>query len=601
MDTGEYETNTLLINNVSSIVYRLYEPASALSQNFASAALEIENSLRERGYVVVYDATKRGLWHFQILPKDGKLDELGDSLELPPDVTGQGLVVREEGVIEPPIIQKSRSQALQSSGTPTSLLSTSSTLEQAHRPALASPLQTTVPASQDPEAKAEPKSRTTAQKGLYEKFIASVSLTISTTFCRRSGAIPLNYRTVLLSPTAYSAQPHAIAIGKPQILGTFRVYLTTTGALMISLALTKCRGILSLDDAVASSLAPTGYSILAAPFGIMTATQNFVPGDGGLTSLAQTPMTQFFSFRSGLDGQESLWKQACLRFLNFRGIAASTLGGCLWVNLLVPKPKNQDSRTDYRSSSSSSSFTLPWPRRLCFRKKNVDVSSTSRVVDTVLSGHEESHDPLGNARGWYNSVTEREEKIKRAMERAAAMSKDPLSQPIDSKTPKLSGLSPVAFQRPNTATAGIMYPTPPDGVQQQNGVTPSIDGTLSSPGNPLTAPVVAEADAVVNEPSGGEGLDQSPEFAESKRQRSDSNLLGETDNMFGGDIGGDIFDDNDITEADFNFFDEKPGDNDVDMSMGDLASSEAALPPPAQAIEETAQTVEATPQPLAPT
>ncbi|KAL7787486.1 mediator complex subunit 13 C-terminal domain-containing protein [Trichoderma ceciliae] len=601
MDTGEYETNTLLINNVSSIAYRLYEPSSNLSQNFASAALEIEDSLRERGHIVLYDATKRGLWHFQFLPKDGKLDDLGDSLELPPDVTGQGLIIREEGVIEPPIIQKPRSQPLQSSGTPTSLLSTSSTLEQAHRPALASPLQTTAPSSQDLESKAESRPRATAQRALYEKFIVSVLLTISTTFCRRAGAVPLNYRTVLLSPTAYNAQPHGVAIGKPQILGTFRVYLTTTGALVISLALTKCKGILSLDDAAASSLAPSGYSVLAAPFGIMTATQNFVPGDGGLTSLAQTPMAQFFGFRGGLDGQESLWKQACLRFLNFRGIAASTLGGCLWLNLLVPKPKNPDSKGDQRSSSSGSSFTLPWPRGLCFRKKSVDASSTSRVVDTVLSGHEETHDPLGNARGWYNSITEREEKIKRSMERAATISKDSHPQTMDSKTPKLSGLSPVALQRPNTATAGIMYPTPPDGVQQPNGVTPSIDGTLSSPGNPLSAPVATEVEAVVqNEPSGGDNLDQSPEFAESKRQRSDSNLLGDTDNIFGGEIGADIFDDNDITEADFNFFDEKPGDIDADISMGDLSSSEMALHPPPQVVEESAKLVETVPQALAP-
>ncbi|EGR47261.1 uncharacterized protein TRIREDRAFT_22783 [Trichoderma reesei QM6a] len=529
MDTGEYETNTLLINNVSSIAYRLYEPASNLSQTFASTALDIENSLRERGYVVLYDATKRGLWHFQFLPKEARLDDLGDGLELPPDVTGQGLAVKEHGVIEPPIIQKPRSQAPQSSLTPTSLLSTSSPLEQAHRPTLSSPLQTTAPASQDLDPKAEAKLKaTTAQRALYEKLIASVLSTLSTSFCRRTGAIPLNYRTVLLAPTAYNAQPHAVAVGRPQILGTFRVYLTTTGAMMISLALTKCRGILSLDDAVPSGLAPPGYSVLAAPFGIMTAAQSSVPGGDGSMSLAQTPMTQFFNFRGGVDGQESVWKQACLRFLNFRGITASTLEGCLWVNLFVPKPKNPDSRGDQRLSSANSSFTLPWPRRLCFRKKNVDASSTSRVVDAVLSGHEESHDPLGNARGWYAAVTEREEKAKRAMERAATLLKEQNQNP-ESRTPKPSGLSPVALQRPNTATAGIMYPTPPDGVHQANGVTPSIDGTLSSPGNPLSAPMVTEADAIVqHEPSNGDSLDQPLEFAESKRQRSDSNILGDS-------------------------------------------------------------------------
>ncbi|PNP40754.1 hypothetical protein TGAMA5MH_07194 [Trichoderma gamsii] len=600
METGEYETNTLSINSVSSITYRLYEASPNLSQTFASVALEIENSLRDRGYIVLYDAARRGLWHFLFLTKEEEenLDKLGDSLGLPLDVLEQGLVVKEEGVIEPPIMPKPRSQALQSGNTPAGLLSANPTLEQAHRPALSSPLQTTTPSSQDHEFKAEHNIKTTPQSLLYEKLITAVSLTVSTAFCRRTGAIPLNYRTILISPTTYSAQPHGVAIGRPQILGTFRVYLTTTGALVIGISLTKCKGILSLDDTAASSLAPAGYSVLAAPFGIMTATQNFVPGDGGLSSLAQTPMTHFFSFRNGLDGQESLWKQACQRFLDFRGIAASTLGGCLWVNLLVPKSKSADSKGDYRSSGANSSFTLPWPRRLCFRKKNVDASSTSRVIDTVLSGHEESHDPLGNAKGWHSSITEREEKIKRAAERAAAIPKDSHPQTADSKTPKPSGLSPVALQRPNTATAGIMYPTPPDGVQQPNGVTPSMDGTFSSPGNPLSAQIIPEADITMqNEQAGGIGLDQSPTVAESKRRRSD-NLLGDTDNVLGGDVSGDIFEDNDITEADFNFFDEKPDDLDIDMAMGDLPSSEMAL---SQAAEESVRPVETIQQPLAPT
>ncbi|KAL7899638.1 mediator complex subunit 13 C-terminal domain-containing protein, partial [Trichoderma sp. TUCIM 5745] len=602
METGEYETNTLSINSVSSITYHLYEPSPHLSQNFASVALEIENSLRDRGYIVLYDAARRGLWHFLFLTKDEdedeNLDKAGDSLGLPLDVLEQGLVVKEEGVVEPPIMPKPRSQALQSGNTPAGLLSANPTLEQAHRPALSSPLQTTTPSSQDHDVKAEHTIKTTPQSLLYEKLITAVSLTISTTFCRRTGAIPLNYRTILISPNTYSAQPHGVAIGRPQILGTFRVYLTTAGALVIGISLTKCKGIVSLDDTAASSLAPAGYSVLAAPFGIMTATQNFVPGDGGLSSLAQTPMTHFFSFRNGLDGQESLWKQACQQFLDFRGIAASTLGGCLWVNLLVPKSKSADSKGDYRSSGANSSFTLPWPRRLCFRKKNVDASSTSRVVDTVLSGHEESHDPLGNAKGWHSSLTEREERVKRSAERAAAIPKDSHPQPAESKTPKPSGLSPVALQRPNTATAGIMYPTPPDGVQQPNGVTPSMDGTFSSPGNPLSAPINPEADLTMqNEPVGGIGLDQSPNVAETKRRRSD-NLLGDTDNMLGGDVGGDIFEDNDITEADFNFFDEKPGDLDIEIAMGELPSSDMA---PSQAAEEPTKPVQVMQQPLAST
>ncbi|UKZ76578.1 hypothetical protein TrVFT333_004285 [Trichoderma virens FT-333] len=52
-----------------------------------------------------------------------------------------------------------------------------------------------------------------------------------------------------------------------------------------------------------------------------------------------------------------------------------------------------------------------------------------------------------------------------------------------------------------------------------------------------------------------------------------------------------MFDDNAITEADFNFFDEKPGDMDADIPMADMPSSEMALPPPPQPVEETPERV----------
>ncbi|RSM01409.1 hypothetical protein CDV31_011342 [Fusarium ambrosium] len=44
METGEYETNTLSINNIASIAFRIYEPSPDQSQSFQSSALEIERS-----------------------------------------------------------------------------------------------------------------------------------------------------------------------------------------------------------------------------------------------------------------------------------------------------------------------------------------------------------------------------------------------------------------------------------------------------------------------------------------------------------------------------------------------------------------------------
>lgn len=566
--------------NISSIVYRLYEPSSDHSQSFSSAVIEIESTLRNTGQIVSYDATKRKLWHFRFVSKEDNNDH---GLVSPLEAGGHGLLLAEEGILEPPVLQKGRSQAHQQIHTPTSSSPSGSTQDNIQRHALVSPLYGPAMGSQELDSKgahpvgSDPKPGHTPQKTVYENFITSVLLTISAAFCRRTGALPLNYRTVLLpSDSSSGFDVYNESQGNWPVLGTFRTYLTTTGVLILSLAASHCKGLLSLDDTANTNLLPTVHRILAAPFGVITNGHLSTSGDFGTASLAHTPNTQVLSLRGGTspDVQNSLWKQSCLRLLEHRGIAASALVDYTWINLAVSKAKLLEPRSDSsRAVPSTSTITVTWPGQLCFRRKAVDVSSTSRVVDAILSGHEESHDPLGGVKGWLNSAAERDEKIsKRIAERAAAAPKE--QSGADSRSLKTNGQSPLTLRRPSTATAGAMYPTPPDGIQHPNGVTPSIDGTLSSPGNPLSVPAAGELEvAVPASTSASDNFDDASDFQETKRQRSDNNILGDADNMFG-DMGGDMFDDNDITEADFNFFDEQPGDMDLDMSMADLATPE---------------------------
>ncbi|KAK5995142.1 Mediator of RNA polymerase II transcription subunit 13 [Cladobotryum mycophilum] len=542
MDTGEYETNTLII----------------------------------------------GIWYFRFLNKDGQ-ESVDHESDNPIDAARHGLVLGEEGIIEPPTLQKVRAQAQGSNNTPTTLSPAVSALEQSQRHTLISPSQGIALGLHDQELRGahpsiDTKSGGIPQKVLYENFVTSLLSTISTTFCHQTHAIPLNYRTILFPPNTLSAfESQDTFIEKYPVIGTFRAFLTTTGYLVLGLAVSRCKGLLCLDDVTAPGFTSQGQRILAAPFGVMTRSQFGIPGNV-VTNLSHTPNAHAMSLRGSLETQESLWKQACLRYLHFRGISASALEHSHWVNLLVSRPRNSASRNDHRSLASASAISLPWPGRLCFRKRAVDVSSTSRVVDTVLSGYEETHDPLGSARGWFNATSERDEKVsKRNAERAATVLKE--TSIIEAKLLKPNGNSPMTIRRPSAAAAGVMYPTPPDGIQQVNGVTPSIDGALSSPGNPLSAPMTTELDnAAPNVISTGGTLDDSPEFVEPKRQQSDSNLLSDADNMFG-DMGGDMFEHNDITEDDFNFFDEQPGGMDLDMSLSDLTATEN-ITLPAPKIEE---------------
>ncbi|KAK2590772.1 hypothetical protein QQS21_011542 [Conoideocrella luteorostrata] len=573
MDTAEYDTNVLVLNNISSVIFRVYEPSPDQSQSFGSIAVDIESKLREQGHIVYYDGGRRGIWYFRPVGKEGSGEFNNKNLETSLDLYEYLLVSGEEGSFDPSSLQKPRILPQPSSHTPTSSTSSASALDlsQRHVPNATSHAGGLGSQEQDPNGSGSFAADTRANQGeptsskvVYDNFITAAILSISSSFCLRSGAIPLDYRTVLLcQDTLRNDGFNDMGIDRVPTVGTLRAYMTSTGALVISLSVSLCRGLLSFDDMLNQGPGVPGRRILAAPFGMIASNQLPNPFEGGTASMAQTPNTQALSLRGASDIHDSLWRQTCLKFLQFRGISPSKLTNCFWVNLLVSKPKLHEAKNDLkRIHQSSSTVTIPWPGPLCFRKKPIDVHSTSRVGDTILSGQEESHDPLSNAQAWFNSTAEREEKIsKRRAERAAASHE---ASNNDARVPKPNGQSPLALRRPSMAAAGSMYPTPPDALQNLNGVTPSLDGTLSSPGNPLSATAAPDADnSSSNSAAMAGAFDPGQDFTDSKRQRSDSNLLGEAEHMFG-DMGGDMFGDNDITEADFNFFDEEePGDIDL--------------------------------------
>lgn len=426
-------------------------------------------------------------------------------------------------------------------------------------------------------------------KALYESFIGSLLLAISSNFCTRSDAVPLNFRTVLLPAPKVSRGSADHWIGQQaQSLGTLKCYMISTGSLILTFSVTVCQGLASLEDILISNPSSVGNNILAAPFGVMTNEEQQLPSSSTGVILGHTPNAQAVTQRLPSDVSTSLWKQACLTVLQLRGVPRDALRDCSWVNLLVSKPKLQDTKPD-NGRGALSTISIPWPGSLCFRKKAPEVSATNRISDTIAVGHDEAHDPLGDAHGWLNSATDRDERLaKRRAERSASGAKDNLS--VDSRLSKMNAPSPVTMRRPSTTGANAVYPTPPDAIQHLNGVTPSMDGNLSSPGHPLS--VVADIDIDCEPPVGASSShqndDEMADTTDSKPLQSDNNLLNEAENMFE-DMGGDMFGDNDITDADFNFFDEQPDELDMDMSLDSVKGHSASVVTPIKTEEPAIQ------------
>lgn len=455
----------------------------------------------------------------------------------------------EQGSIDPGILHKGRSQsAAPDSASPTTLATSSSDLTSR----LAPPAKPQSPDQDQPLAKhmrTDSRAATNSSNAAYESFLAALLSTASTKLAAATGSLMLNYRTVLLRTRNGSSSD-------PPTLCTLHAYLTTAGSLVLRVSAKLCEGLAPLQENGSPPQSPLGQQVLTAPFGLLAIDQAQAAHAGGTISLAQTPATQSMSIRGQSDHFGATWKQACARALQLKGIDDSLLDHCAWMTLAIPR----------RPRDWSSTTPLSWPAPLCFRRKTITIATTSRIDHNLLRGHEESHDPLGQARGWFNASHEREEKqVARKTERLASDAKD--HQDGNSGKfgrPSNDIASAVNFNRPGTATAGHMYPTPPDGIQQNAGVTPSFDASAMSPGNPPSATAGLDVDAemanMTSDAKNGETFGQDPSDSEepNKRDRSGSNMLDNADNMFG-DMEADIFGEsemNDITEDDFNFFDE---------------------------------------------
>ncbi|PHH62512.1 hypothetical protein CDD81_7085 [Ophiocordyceps australis] len=575
MDTAEYDTNTLLITNIASVVFRIYEPCSSDSvMAFASAALDIEYALRQDGHLVLYDALRCFIWHFQVVAKEGCTPINTRTLDSSLDLCGHALALKEQGSLDPASLQKGRPQLQQASHTATSSLSCTSNPDQSQRNAFTPPSQASL---HDSDSKpTDNKTEASSIKVVYASFISAIHSSLSWAFCIKTGAVPLNHQTMLLPPepleAGYDGEAGEYDPDQPPLLATFKTHLTTTGSLVVGLCLSPCSGLEPLVHQVTATMTLPDTPILAAPFGLWTRQPFHALAEAGTTSLVPSPNTQALSQHGGPNFGDSLWKQACLRVLNLRGVSSSGLAGCYWASLVVSNVKlpSGDEETRRPLALTASAVTMPWPGPLCFRKKTIDVLPTGRVGDTLLSGVQVSHDALGNARGWYNSGPVRDEQLmKRRAERAAA-AKELGSADGRASKQSTSASSPGTGRNAGASVASVIYPTPPDGLQLLSGVTPSLDGTLSSPGNTLPAAPPVDIEQVTSAATAVSDMFEVGATSEAKRGRSDANLLGEADTMFG-DMDGDMFGDNDITEADFNFFDAQPGAMDLDLPMEDVA------------------------------
>ncbi|KAI0968194.1 mediator complex subunit 13 C-terminal-domain-containing protein, partial [Xylaria arbuscula] len=582
MDTGDYETNTLVVSNISSVSFAFYEPAVASSSStlFSSAANDIEAAFRKDGYLAFLDASRRGLWCFRLVIKGKSSADLVDAPNFEKNVESAGiaLTLAEESTFEPAALVKHRLYGHNAANTPSSSSSSaSSALDAAFRSAQSAttPSFPTSVAEQDGRTLGSLDSKlssATSVRDVYECLLQATYSAVSSFFSARTGAVPLSSRTLLL-PIASQGEYSA----SPPILASLRIYLTTTGCLIVSMSHSFANSLVTLSENNTSQLPPLGVTVLVAPLGMFATCQPYSLTDATTTegSLGQSPDTQH---RFRVEKDEGPWRTLCSRLVQSRTLS-SMKAAQKFISLQRLRRKLVEQNSDgKRTPMMGLAPSILWPASLCFCKAltNMTMNESDELHGSQL---EKNFDPLTAAKTWFSSTAEREAAISQRQRERDTMAVQEVALP-DRQVQISNSLSPLASHRPTQSgvLGGTMYPTPPQGIV---GVTPSMDGNLSSPSNNLTTVNVAEIDTVPHAPA--ELYSENWDGAEAKRERAGTAF--ESENLFG-ELGPDMFGDNDITEADFSFFDEQP-DGNMDLTPLDLAVVQNVNPSPSLDVSLT--------------
>ena len=418
-----------------------------------------------------------------------------------------------------------------------------------------------------------PEDNWTSLKHIHECFISAVLGSIVFFLCHDHRFVPLNSRTLMLATPkpilSFSANNPSI------ILATLDISLTSLGSLVIKAYSGTAIGLQSLSDTLgladaSSTKIEYGTPLWLAPGGNAARfhaarDENKLPGNLPISQLQATGNRQ-----NGLNGATiQSWQAKCLEWLAAKGLNTTALEEGGWIFVQVLNGSSPYLNPDYPGNPMLEDLAIvPWPALLCFQTTSSGNKETPSRPTSIAE-----RDPLSFAEEWFTSKDDREKLLaKRQKERQAAEARSKEQADVDARNLQSIQRSPAALRR--GSNAGAMYPTPPDAIHQPIGATPSFDGGVSTPGNPNQL-FTHDSDTGTNHTnSAAIGQEAEMWLSSGKKERVTTTMNfhdhdNDNDAMFA-DTTGALFDD--ITDADFNFFDEPD-----EIQTQQMASPEGAV------------------------
>jgi mediator of RNA polymerase II transcription subunit 13, fungi type len=404
-------------------------------------------------------------------------------------------------------------------------------------------------------------------RDIQEHFISAVLASLSYRLCDEGGLTALNART-LVSPIsacskndAFSQVDEKSTYQKRVPMITLDVHLTSLGTLVVKASVDTSSDISCLrylgQSPLAAGFITEGTTLFLAPSGKIARYYGPLKDEdrGQAVSKTEHSKEQYLDGDTVTSYAIDRWKIRCVSWLQNKGIQAKLLEDCPWIMVEIltrTTSFDQSGNTDGGLwTPEEKLITIPWPSALCFQR------ATYGASENALPKSFHGYDPLAFAEKWLNSKAEREIIIaKRQKDRDSTAAAIRTQAEIDTRNLASNNHSPIALRR--ASNAGAVYPTPPDGIQHLIGATPSFNDNASTPGNVNQQPPQPDHDQMVvtrSEVEDTEGNLWETNIGKRDRIPGLDFNDGGNDNIFS-DLGGELFGENDITDADFNFFDE---------------------------------------------
>lgn len=424
---------------------------------------------------------------------------------------------------------------------------------------------------------------------VYEFFTAAVIGTASYYLARYNHVTPLNARTfITIPPPDRDLDEHAYRhFQQPRWLTALHVQLTTAGTLVITSSTDIEHPVYQLADTrkVNSTFKPDNRLVRIAPSGALVTLVEPAPSS---TSGYHPALSKQLRKRSRAQRPEDWshhWKIAVSAWLERKGIFLDgTEEDEDWVRVRLPSHMLSWD-TENSPTPQPSNQPVLWPASLCFYYHQGDAQS--KFLDSTGSAQENGlewfqtspqtgfQDPLSFAQQWILGKAERDKALEDRKKTEEAEEEAARNQTEQAQLEPSSPFQPRSAALADIKTASGVYPTPPDGIPFHGPVGPA-SGEASTPLQFHRAPITPAQDHPDTDHAKESIQTQDHAFERPMSVDLHSPSHDHTDDLFG-DMDDDTYGANDVTDMDFDFFDDSAADKDDAAASDALIEQELAV------------------------